>query len=144
MWSQGPVVTATMSAAPVRGAESSAHHATPARLTYPRAAQSEIVRAHQKDVYYRDLFSSQLKEVASEFLGARRSHVYAESLSLVASVAYFGLSTLGGAQSLGEEYVNAMMRDRPTGKIVNAKVGRSCSPSAVQFLSHCTSSRRTY
>ncbi|PKI84505.1 Pex10p [Malassezia vespertilionis] len=96
--------------------ESASARTIPAQFTFPRAAQSEIVRAHQKDLYYRDLFHTQLKEAALDILGARRSHVYAELLSLVASVAYAGLSTMGGAQSLGEEYVNSMMRYRPTGK----------------------------
>lgn len=95
---------------------------TPTYLAYPHAAQSEIVRAHQKDVYYRDQFFTQLKEVVGDLLGSRRSQLYAEALSVVASVAYFGLSTLGGAQSLGEEYVNAMMRYRPSGKIISVKV----------------------
>ncbi|SHO77135.1 Similar to S.cerevisiae protein PEX10 (Peroxisomal membrane E3 ubiquitin ligase) [Malassezia sympodialis ATCC 42132] len=93
----------------------------PQRLSYPRAAQAEIVRLHQKDQYYRSLFYDQLKEVAIDFLGARRSQVWDEILSLVASAAYFGLSTLGGAQSLGEEYVNSVMRHRATGKMVGTK-----------------------
>lgn len=90
-------------------------------LTYPRASQPEIVRSLQKDSYYRDLLHAQLREVATDVLGARRSHVYAEILALGASVAYFGLSTLGGAQSLGEEYVNAMMRNKSAGSIVSFK-----------------------
>ncbi|WFD18968.1 peroxisome biogenesis factor 10 [Malassezia caprae] len=93
----------------------------PQRLSYPRAAQAEIVRLHQKDEYYRNLFYDQLKEVAIDFLGARRSQVWEELLTLIASTAYFGLSTLGGAQSLGEEYVNSVMRHRATGKIVGTK-----------------------
>ena len=90
-------------------------------LTYPRASQPEIVRSLQKDSYYRDLLHAQLREVATDVLGARRSHVYAEILALGASVAYFGLSTLGGAQSLGEEYVNSMMRSKSAGSIVSFK-----------------------
>lgn len=90
-------------------------------LRYPRASQPEIVRSLQKDSYYRDLLHAQIKEVATDVLGARRSHIYAEVLALCASVAYFGLSTLGSAQSLGEEYVNAMMRHKAAGTIVGAK-----------------------
>lgn len=93
----------------------------PQRLSYPRAAQAEIVRLHQKDHYYQNQFYDQLKEVAIDFLGARRTQVWEEGLTLLASAAYFGLSTLGGAQSLGEEYVNAVMRDRTSGKLVGAK-----------------------
>lgn len=94
---------------------------TPLRLSYPTSAQAEIVRLHQKDTYYRDLFHEHAKDVAIDFLGARLTHKYEDMLALGASVAYFGLSTLGGAQSLGEEYVNAVMRNRQTGKIVGVK-----------------------
>ncbi|WFC99243.1 peroxisome biogenesis factor 10 [Malassezia yamatoensis] len=105
----------------MRGRESSDRNETPANLTYPLAAQSEIVRSHQKDTYYRDQLYAQIKDVANDVLGSRQSHTYGELLSLVASVAYFGLSTLGNSQSLGEEYVNAVMRYRPNGKIVRPK-----------------------
>lgn len=124
----------------MRGTDAQNPLATPERFSYPHAAQSEIVRAHQKDVYYRDQFYAQLKEVASDVLGSRRSHVYGELLSLVASVAYFGLSTLGGAQSLGEEYVNAVMRYRPTGRIIHAKVCYNTHAKATRcfhYLAHC-------
>lgn len=90
-------------------------------LRYPRASQPEIVRSLQKDSYYRDLLHVQIKEVATDVLGARHSHIYAEVLGLCASAAYFGLSTLGSAQSLGEEYVNAMMRNKRAGTIVGPK-----------------------
>ena len=106
----------------MRGSQSPVRNATPANLTYPLAAQSEIVRSHQKDTYYRDQLYAQIKDVANDVLGSRQSHAYSELLSLVASVAYFGLSTLGNSQSLGEEYVNAVMRYRPSGKIVHPKV----------------------
>jgi len=96
--------------------------AVPLWLVYPGAAQSEIVRLHQKDAYYRGQFYEQLKEVAVDLLGTRRGHLYEEALALVASLAYFGLCTLGSAQSLGEEYVNVLMRSRPRGTIVSPRV----------------------
>ncbi|WFD43332.1 peroxisome biogenesis factor 10 [Malassezia psittaci] len=105
----------------MRGSQSPVRNETPANLTYPLAAQSEIVRSHQKDTHYRDQLYAQIKDVANDVLGSRQSHAYSELLSLVASVAYFGLSTLGNSQSLGEEYVNAVMRYRPNGKIVRPK-----------------------
>ena len=94
---------------------------TPARYRYPRSAQAEIVRLHQKDTYYRDAFHEQLKEFAINVFGSRATHKYENLLILGSSLVYFGLCTLNGAQSLGEEYVNAMMRHRKTGHIVSAK-----------------------
>ncbi|PWN37607.1 uncharacterized protein FA14DRAFT_16737 [Meira miltonrushii] len=90
-------------------------------FSFPRAAQPEIVRAYQKDVYYRDLLQTQLQDVVRSLLGSRVLFQNADSISFVGSVAYFALSTLGGAQTLGEEYVNAMMTDGKTGRIVALK-----------------------
>ena len=97
------------------------HEGTPSRLRFPNSAQAEIVRLHQKDAYYGELFREQVRDVAVEFLGARLSHRLENWLALGASMAYLSLCTLGGSQSLGEEYVNAMMRDRRKGGIVSAK-----------------------
>ena len=46
------------------------HAGTPSRLTIPNSAQAEIVRLHQKDAYYGELFREQVRDVAVEFLGA--------------------------------------------------------------------------
>jgi len=97
------------------------HAGTPSRLTIPNSAQAEIVRLHQKDAYYGELFREQVRDVAVEFLGARLTHKLDNLLALGASMAYLCLCTLGGSQSLGEEYVNAIMRDRRKGGIVSAK-----------------------
>ena len=97
------------------------HAGTPSRLTIPNSAQAEIVRLHQKDAYYGELFREQVRDVAVEFLGARLTHKLDNLLTLGASMAYLCLCTLGGSQSLGEEYVNAIMRDRRKGGIVSAK-----------------------
>lgn len=90
-------------------------------FSFPRAAQPEIVRAYQKDVYYRDLLQTQLQDVVRSLLGSRVLFQNADSISFFGSVAYFALSTFGGAQTLGEEYVNAMMTDGKTGRIVAFK-----------------------
>ena len=97
------------------------HAGTPSRLKFPNSAQAEIVRLHQKDAYYGELFREQVRDVAVEFLGARLTHRLENLLAIGASMAYLSLCTLGGSQSLGEEYVNAMMRDRRKGGIVSAK-----------------------
>ena len=97
------------------------HAGTPSRLTIPNSAQAEIVRLHQKDAYYDELFREQVRDAAVESLGARLTDKLDNLLTLGASMAYLCLCTLGGSQSLGEEYVNAIMRDRRKGGIVSAK-----------------------
>lgn len=87
-------------------------------FSFPRAAQPEIVRAYQKDVYYRDLLQSQVQDVVRSLLGSRALFAHTGLINFMGSVTYFTLSTLGGAQTLGEEYVNAMMVEGKTRRIV--------------------------
>ncbi|SPO37659.1 related to PEX10 - peroxisomal assembly protein -peroxin [Pseudozyma flocculosa] len=104
-----------------RIAATAASAATSSRFSFPRASQPEIVRAYQKDVYYRDLFTSHLTDVVRGLVGTRTLHAHMDSIALVGSLAYFGLTSLGGSnQTLGEEYVNAMMVGR-RGRIIRAK-----------------------
>lgn len=92
------------------------------RFSFPRAAQPEIVRAFQKDVYYRDLLQNQLKDVIRSLFGTRFLHSRTELIGLIGSLTYYSLSSLGGSQTLGEEYVNAMMTESKNGKIVGVAV----------------------
>ncbi len=93
------------------------------QFSFPWAAQPEIVRAYQKDAYYRDLFVLQLKDVVRTTLGVRALHNHADLVAAFGGIAYFALCALGGAQTLGEEYVNAMMVDGKTGRVERGKVG---------------------
>lgn len=87
-------------------------------FSFPRAAQPEIVRAYQKDVYYRDLLQTQVQDVVRSLLGSRALFAHTSLINFMGSVTYFTLSTLGGAQTLGEEYVNIMMVEGKTRRIV--------------------------
>lgn len=105
------------------------------RFSFSPAAQPEIVRAFQKDIYYRDLFTSQLQDVIRSLLGTRALHSNIESVTLLGSLAYYLLSTssltlpsLGrqqqgkdrgrGGQTLGEEYVNTIPISSASGRVV--------------------------
>ncbi|UZJ51353.1 hypothetical protein CBS101457_000673 [Exobasidium rhododendri] len=90
-------------------------------FSFPRAAQPEIVRAYQKDAYYRELLQTQVQDVVRSLLGSRALFAHANMISFLGSVTYFTLSTLGGAQTLGEEYVNSMMTEGKTGRIVGLR-----------------------
>jgi peroxin-10 len=63
-----------------------------------------IVRANQKDVYYQAILQEQMTRVAQQFLGARRQHVWQKEINTVSDICYYGLTTLLGTQTLGEEY----------------------------------------
>lgn len=96
-------------------------HTASSRFSFPPAAQPEIVRAYQKDVYYRDILRAQLSDVVRGLLGTRVLHTHADAVTLVAGLAYYALSSLGGTQTLGEEYVNAMMVESKSGRITALK-----------------------
>lgn len=96
------------------------------RFSFPPAAQPEIVRAYQKDTYYKDLFTSQVSDVVRSLFGTRVQHSHVSSISLVGALGYYLLSTSSvpgmgdgrGGQTLGEEYVNTIPNDVKTGRII--------------------------
>nr|CDI53499.1 related to PEX10-peroxisomal assembly protein-peroxin [Melanopsichium pennsylvanicum 4] len=96
------------------------------QFSFPPAAQPEIVRAYQKDTYYKDLFTSQVSDVVRSLFGTRVQHSHLSSISLIGSLGYYLLSTSSipgmgdgrGGQTLGEEYVNAIPQDLKTRRIV--------------------------
>lgn len=100
----------------------SSHYKPLPKLSFPWAAQPEVVRAFQKDAYYRDLFVGELKDVVRSTVGVRVLHNHSELIAVLGGVAYFALCALNGAQTLGEEYVNAMMVEGKTGRIAKGKV----------------------
>ncbi|KAM0749755.1 hypothetical protein T439DRAFT_302720 [Meredithblackwellia eburnea MCA 4105] len=75
---------------------------------FARAAQPEIVRANQKDLYYLSKLSEQFEDVARSLLGTRWLQTWSKELNQGSRLAYFGLTTLLGSQTLGEEYCDIM------------------------------------
>lgn len=45
-----------------------------------------------------------MTRVAQQFLGARRQHVWQKEINTISDICYYGLTTLLGTQTLGEEY----------------------------------------
>ncbi|CAO0789376.1 unnamed protein product [Mucor circinelloides] len=85
-------------------AETAAAGAPPLSLSFPYGAQPDIIRANQKDVYYQSILQEQMTRVAQQFLGARRQHVWQKEINTISDICYYGLTTLLGTQTLGEEY----------------------------------------
>ncbi|GAA5841570.1 hypothetical protein JCM9279_000691 [Rhodotorula babjevae] len=85
------------------------HRQQPARVPFfASAAQPEIVRANQKDLYYLSQLGERIEDVARSFLGTRWLQKWGKELSQGSRLAYFGLTTLLGSQTLGEEYCDIM------------------------------------
>ncbi|CAD5124935.1 DgyrCDS13180 [Dimorphilus gyrociliatus] len=75
------------------------------------AHQAEIIRSQQKDEYYSSFIKSNIHKVVQSFLGPRILLKWQKELDIAAEFIYFGLTTLNGLQTLGEEYVNIIQVD---------------------------------
>ncbi|XP_054440027.1 peroxisome biogenesis factor 10 [Pteronotus mesoamericanus] len=75
------------------------------------ASAPEVVRAAQKDDYYRGGLRSAAGSALHSLAGAKKWLEWRKELELLSDVAYFGLTTLAGYQTLGEEYVGVIQVD---------------------------------
>ncbi|XP_008149935.1 peroxisome biogenesis factor 10 [Eptesicus fuscus] len=75
------------------------------------ASPPEVVRAAQKDDYYRGGLRSAAGSALHSLAGAKKWLEWRKELELLSDVAYFGLTTLAGYQTLGEEYVGLIQVD---------------------------------
>ncbi|EFQ26199.1 Pex2/Pex12 amino terminal region [Colletotrichum graminicola] len=103
---------------------SSSQHPTLPSSPYPYASAPDIIRAHQKDAYYKGHLSNTLTSLHRLLLGARSAHASTPLHRLVADTLYLGLTTLPGNRTLGEEYcdlvqlhVGANDNDDPAGAL---------------------------
>ncbi|GAA5830992.1 hypothetical protein JCM11251_005104 [Rhodosporidiobolus azoricus] len=79
---------------------------------FANAAQPEIVRANQKDLYYLSQLTERIEDVSRALLGIRWLQKWSKELQQGSKIAYFGLTTLLGSQTLGEEYCDVMQYQR--------------------------------
>ena len=88
---------------PPSGASSSKQAAA---ATFPYATSPDIVRSNQKDVFLTNQLQTQLSDILRNTFGSRFSHKYTSEIESGASLFYFGLTTLLGNRTLGEEYTD--------------------------------------
>ncbi|XP_023981434.1 peroxisome biogenesis factor 10 [Physeter macrocephalus] len=81
------------------------------------ASPPEVVRAAQKDDYYRGRLRSAAGGALHSLAGAKKWLEWRREIELVSDVAYFGLTTLAGYQTLGEEYVSLVQVDPTQGRV---------------------------
>lgn len=70
------------------------------------------MRAHQKDSYFESSFRSQVQDVLHVLKGQRFINTYGNEITVGAKSLYLILTTLIGARTLGEEYVDLMYVNR--------------------------------
>ncbi|KAI2613575.1 Pex12 amino terminal region-domain-containing protein [Hypoxylon fragiforme] len=83
---------------------SSSASSPPASSPYPYAFAPDIIRAHQKDVYFQGVLTNQITDLHRRLLGARSAHSWATETGTIADLLYLCLTTLLGNRTLGEEY----------------------------------------
>lgn len=75
------------------------------------ANQSQLIRSSQKDEYYQSLLRNNANEAFQTLAGSKRWLDWRREIELLSDLAYFGLTTFSGYQTLGEEYVNIVQVD---------------------------------
>ncbi|XP_038078070.1 peroxisome biogenesis factor 10-like [Patiria miniata] len=109
-------------------------------MMFQPASQPEIIRSNQKDQFYANFLRSSLADICQSFAGARVWARWRKELDVLGDVLYFGLTTIAGYQTLGEEYVNILQVD-PTRRAVPSAKRRlalvllyACSPYLLDRL----------
>lgn len=82
--------------------------ATPSALPYPYAAAADIIRAHQKDAYFKGTLANSLSDLHRRLLGVRSAHAWSRECRTFADALYLCLTTLVGNRTLGEEYCDVV------------------------------------
>lgn len=67
-------------------------------LYFPRAGQSDILRAAQKDDICLRALESSIRDVVHGYLGSASLHKYGDAIRAISTTAYYATST--GAQNL--------------------------------------------
>ncbi|XP_008850863.1 peroxisome biogenesis factor 10 [Nannospalax galili] len=76
-----------------------------------RASAPEVIRAAQKDEYYLGGLRSAAGGALHSLAGAKKWLEWRKEIELLSDIAYFGLTTIAGYQTLGEEYVGIIQVD---------------------------------
>ncbi|KAJ1718102.1 peroxisome biogenesis factor 10, partial [Coemansia biformis] len=109
----GANVAGSEGGANLAGSESGAEPAArpESAFVFPSAGQPDIVRAAQKDLFYQQRLQTQLEELVQLTCGTRFYASHQDTVGAAAKAIYYGLTTLAGAQTLGEEYCGIMQID---------------------------------
>ncbi|XP_068453870.1 peroxisome biogenesis factor 10 [Clinocottus analis] len=87
------------------------------------ANQSQLIRSSQKDEYYQTFLRNNANEAFQTLAGSKRWLDWRREIELLSDLAYYGLTTFSGYQTLGEEYVNIVQVD-PTKRRVPSPARR--------------------
>ncbi|KAM7405469.1 hypothetical protein PAMP_012728 [Pampus punctatissimus] len=97
------------------------------------ANQSQFIRSSQKDEYYQTYLRNNANQAFQTLAGSKRWLDWRKEIELLSDVAYYGLTTLSGYQTLGEEYVNVIQVD-PSQRRIPSRVRRGLFVFCHAFL----------
>ena len=72
------------------------------------AGTADLVRLNQKDRHYSNYMSTLISDVVNPYIPQRYWLKWQREIQLVGELIYYGLTTVKGNQTLGEEYTNAI------------------------------------
>ncbi|KAJ2003779.1 peroxisome biogenesis factor 10 [Coemansia thaxteri] len=81
-------------------------------FVFPFSGQPDIVRSTQKDLFYQQRLQSQLADIVQQTKGTRYYAAHQKDVEAASKAIYYGLTTLTGAQTLGEEYCGILQIDK--------------------------------
>lgn len=87
------------------------------------ANQPQLIRSSQKDEYYQNCLRNNANEAFQTLAGSKRWLDWRKEIELLSDLAYYGLTTFAGYQTLGEEYVNVIQVD-PTKRRIPSRARR--------------------
>ncbi|XP_010891519.2 peroxisome biogenesis factor 10 isoform X1 [Esox lucius] len=87
------------------------------------ANQPQLIRSSQKDEYYQNCLRNNANEAFQTLAGSKRWLHWRKEIELLSDLAYYGLTTFSGYQTLGEEYVSIIQVD-PTLRRVPSRARR--------------------
>ncbi|KAJ8117182.1 hypothetical protein OPT61_g1551 [Boeremia exigua] len=89
----------------------------PPPFTYPFATSPDIIRSYQKDAYFSGVLLEQLSTLLRKLHGARFAHTYIGETRVASELLYYGLTTLLGNRTLGEEYCDIVQVAGDSGRL---------------------------
>ncbi|XP_076320450.1 peroxisome biogenesis factor 10-like isoform X2 [Tachypleus tridentatus] len=78
---------------------------------FTSAGPAEILRSSQKDEQYIQQLQGELAELVQRITGISTWLKWRKELDVLSSLTYFGITTLAGLQTLGEEYIHIVQVD---------------------------------
>ncbi|KAK2850816.1 hypothetical protein Q5P01_007092 [Channa striata] len=87
------------------------------------ANQSQLIRSSQKDEHYQSFLRNNANEAFQTLAGSKRWLDWRKEIELFSDLAYYGLTTFSGYQTLGEEYVSIVQVD-PTKRRIPSNARR--------------------